>query len=343
MIVSEQAPDEPRAPASMVKMMQMLLVAEGLQNGLWEPEAKIAISGEVQAIGGAQAYLKAGEEWTLAQLMGAVSVCSANDAALAIAEGLWESEDAYLQAANARAVELGMQSTVLYSPHGLPPSKGEEQDVTTARDLAILARQCVGNPLVMEWVGREEFALRDGDPAKSNTNRLLTRMDGCDGLKTGYTQAAGYCLAATAVRDGLRLIAVVMGCDSLNARFEVAERVLEDGFASVQKVRLIAKGERVDTPVSVDNCRRRSLQPVVAEDLWSAVPQDALDKVELVAMTPPRVCAPLPAGTEIGTLQAQLDGIVLASAPLLVPRELDEPGWRWKIEYSVLDRLGAGS
>ncbi|MFA6243304.1 MAG: serine hydrolase, partial [Candidatus Hydrogenedentales bacterium] len=226
LVVGERNADEAHAPASMVKLMLMLLVTEGLDAGTWTLETPITISAGAANVGGTQVELKAKESWTLDQLMTAVAVASANNAATAVAEGLWGSVDKYLEAANARAKELGMRGTEYHSVHGLPPGKGELSDVTTARDMTVLAEECIKKPQIMTWVGVREFSLRPEEAPKSNTNKLLFSLEGCDGLKTGFTRAAGYCLTATAVRNGVRLVVVVMGCERLSQRFEVAQYLL---------------------------------------------------------------------------------------------------------------------
>ncbi|MCP4643166.1 MAG: D-alanyl-D-alanine carboxypeptidase [bacterium] len=340
LVVAEQNADEERAPASMVKMMEMLLVAEGLAGGDWSKDKEIGITREIERISGAQAYLKTGETWSLAKLMDAVAVCSANDAAMAVANGLWGSGEAYLKRANERAKSLGMASTTLRSVHGLPPSGDGAGDLTTARDMSLLARECVKNPLVMAWVGQDELAFRKGTKAKPSTNRLLGRLRGCDGLKTGFTSAAGYCITATAKRDDIRLITVVMGCDSLSARFDVAERILEDGFKRVRRVRIVKKGQPLDEALPVDNCGKRTIRLAAADDVWCVMPKDQADEVVLMRECPERLAAPLESGALVGKVEAKLNGSSLGSAPLAVPQRLEVPGWSWKLRHSVLARYG---
>lgn len=242
-VLSEQNADQQRAPASMVKMIQLLLVAEGLKTGRWTLETPIPISEHAQRMGGTQVFLTKGQTWPLGQLMNAVAVASANDAAMAVAEGLWGSEQAYLEAANLRANELGMSNTIFYSVHGLPPDKGKAGDLTTSRDMAILARHCAQQAQIMEWVGQKEFRFRPGDAVIYNTNKLLWRMENCDGIKTGYTRASGFCVAATAKRDGIRLICVVMGSPSKYGRFNLAKELMEKGFAELRRMQAASEAE----------------------------------------------------------------------------------------------------
>ena len=233
-VVSEQNADQVRPPASMIKLVMMLLVAEGIDRGDWALDRPIVATPHAQVMGGTQVYLEAGDVFDLGHLMMAVAVASANDAAMAVAEGLWGSEEKYLDAANARAQSLGMKHSEFHSVHGLPPSKGELPDKTTAREMAMLAQACMAHAHIREWVSTREFRFRPEDTIHYNTNKLLWRMENCDGLKTGYIRAAGYCVTATAERDGRRLIAVVMGHPNGNRRFKLAEDLINSGFGPAQ-------------------------------------------------------------------------------------------------------------
>lgn len=343
LVLSEYNADEQRPAASMVKMMLFLLVSEGLQDGRWALETPITVTEHAQSMGGSQVQLKAGEVFTLDQLMHAVAVASANDAATAVAEGLWGSTEEYLLQSNKRAQELGMIDSHFRSVNGLPPSAGQLPDQTTARDIVILAQWCVRHPRVMEWAGTKELAFRPGEHAKSNTNQLLSMVPGCDGLKTGFTRAAGWCVTATAARDGVRLLTVVMGGVSSSGRFRVAANNLEYGFASVRKVRLIAKGDPIEVETHVKNCETTSVRLTASDDLWAIIKADDIDKLALNPQVPDYIQAPVQAGTSIGEVRAELPGKILASVPLTVPQELAEAGWRWKLKNSVLRGVGKGS
>ncbi|MBX7254961.1 MAG: D-alanyl-D-alanine carboxypeptidase [Candidatus Hydrogenedentes bacterium] len=338
LVVDEYNADEPHAPASMVKLMLMLLVTEGLESNKWTLETPIKISTDAANVGGTQVELRPNETWSLDQLMTAVAVASANNAATAVAEGLWGSIDKYLEAANARAKELGMNSTEYHSVHGLPPDKGQLSDLTTARDMAHLAEACITKAQIMTWVGVKEFSLRPEEAPKPNTNKLLFSLEGCDGLKTGYTRAAGFCLTATAVRNGVRLITVVMGCPVLSQRFEVARVLLDQGFSTVRRERIIAKGDLIEPAVPVGNAKIDSLQLAAGEDVWVIAKETDLKQVKLVAEHPERLVAPLDAGAVAGTVKVELAGKPIGESPLLVPSTVEEPGWRWKLTHSVLGR-----
>ncbi|MFO7974980.1 MAG: D-alanyl-D-alanine carboxypeptidase family protein [Candidatus Hydrogenedentota bacterium] len=327
-----------RPPASMVKLMQILMVAEGLEKELWTLDKIIEVSEHTESMGGSQVYLAKGEKWKLGDLLSALCVASANDAAMAIAEGLWGSEESYLKAMNARAQELGMTSSEFHSVHGLPPDAGEEPDKTCARDMAILARYCVQKPLIMEWVGQKELTFRKGEAVRYNTNKLLWRMEGCDGLKTGYTRAAGWCLTSTAERDGIRLVSVVMGCKSRGGRFALAQAVLEKGFEACERVRVLAKGQKIEPEIAVQNCETPTTSLVASEDVWVTIPKRHKSGLKLMTETPAVLRPPLQSGESLGELRVAFGDHVLAKTTLTLAEPLRPAPLRWKLIYTVLKR-----
>ncbi len=336
--IREYNADEIRAPASMVKLMQMLMVAEGLREERWALDDVITVSKYAASIGGARVNLKEGEERTLAELLAAISVVSANDAAMAIAEGLWGSKEAYLKAMNARAKELGMASSEFNSVNGLPPGPGEQPDRTNARDIALLARQCIQEPLVMEWAGQRELTFREGEAARSNTNRLLGRMEDVDGLKTGFTRAAGWCLAATAERNGIRLVSVLMGCATIDLRFSMTEALLEEGFRETERIRVLARGERVEPDMIVQNCETSRTRLALAEDVWVTIPKHRKADLALLTETPAVLHPPLDAGESLGKLRLALGEVVLAETDLILTEPLRPASLRWKMARTIAER-----
>jgi D-alanyl-D-alanine carboxypeptidase (penicillin-binding protein 5/6) len=323
-----------RPPASMIKMMLFYLVSEGLENGSWHADTPIEISAYAESIGGTQLYLETGEIWTLGDLMQGIAVASANDAAMAVAEGLWGSKAAYLEAANKKAQELGLVQTVVRSVHGLPPEPGELPDETTARDMAVLAQWCVLSPQIMQWAGCREWTPPGETSPRQNTNKLLYQLDGCDGLKTGYITAAGFCLTATVLRDEVRLIAVVMGCSSNSARFAETQAVLDTAFANVERVQAVSQGEEL-VPVAVDNCETPNMPLRAAEDVWVVVPRADRDRIELRVEAPERVVPPIVAGHEFGQALIYLDERPLGQTALVASLDLQPAGWTWKLRQSV--------
>lgn len=338
LVVSESNADIPRPPASMVKMMMLLLIAEGVSDGTWSLDKSITASRHAEGMGGTQVYLKAGETHPLGELARAIAVASANDAAMAVAEGLWGSEEAYLKRMNERAQELGMQDSEFHSVHGLPPEKGEAFDRTTARDMAILGQWCVRQPLVMQWTGTKELTFREGDAVKYNTNKMLWRMDDCDGLKTGYIRAAGFCVTATAQRDDVRLITVVMGHDNKYGRFSLAEELLDTGFAEVQRVQCLAKGQAVEEGIPVYNASQSTTPLVAAEDVWVVVRKEDRYDLTVEVDAPEHIHVPVGTDEELGQAVVKLGEQVLARVPLVTPGKLQPAGWGTRLE-----RAGARS
>ena len=335
LVIMEENADKQRPPASMVKMMQLLLVSEGLNAGKWTLETPIKATPKAAAIGGTGVGLKETEEFSLGQMMQAVAVCSANDAAMAVAETLWGDEKTYLETANKRALELDMKNTRFNSVHGLPPAPGGEFDVTTARDMARLAQFCVLDPTILGWTSQKELEFRPADPVRKNTNRLLETMENCDGLKTGFTSSAGFCLTATAVRDGIRLISVVMGTRSNSNRFIESQKALDTAFGQVTKKRVIAKGASVGEPVPVANCETPTVSLTAADDLWVVVKHDDADKLEVAPKYPALIHAPLTAGAPVGQVNVELAGKLLGTVALTAPVTLKEADLRWKLKDSL--------
>lgn len=340
LVLLEHNADAIRPPASMIKIMLMLLVAEGLERGDWSLDTPIEASRHAQDMGGTQVYLEQGEVHPLRALMLAVSVASANDAAMAVAEGLWGSEGAYRDRMNARAQELGMSSSEFHSVHGLPPDRGEAPDKTTARDMAALARTCVQYPQILEWTNSLRFELRPGEGEKYSTNKLLRNMPECDGLKTGYTRSAGFCITATAERDGVRIISVVMGYKDKKARFNLAERLLLEGLDSIRKDRVLIRGVTPAPQVRVTNSETETAALVFAEDLWVTARRSDWDRISLVMDHPDEIRAPVEVDTKIGEVRVELDGAIITQTAILLATSVKEAGWMWKVEHAVFSLFG---
>lgn len=222
-------------PASLVKMMVILLAMERIERGELSLDDSYAVSAAASRIGGHQIYLKHGEVFPLRDLLKSVVIASANDAAFAVAEHIAGSQEAFVSLMNSRAQQLGMRNTRFTNAHGLPPDrrKGQHANYTTAHDLAILARALMTYPQVRAWAGTRLSSVRGGSFQLLNTNRrFLQRFAGADGFKTGYhPRGAGFSVVATATREGRSLLAVVLGAPSGGVRLTAATRLLELGFA----------------------------------------------------------------------------------------------------------------
>ena len=320
--------DEVRPPASMLKLMMMLLVSEAVDQKKIDIEYPIRVSETAQGMGGTQVFLKAGEIISLDRMAEALAVASANDAAYAIAETLWGSKEECLKAMNARARQLGMSNTTYHSVNGLPPTPGLPFDQTTARDQMLLALECLKHPRVKKWVSMEEMTFRDGQPAKSNTNKLLFRMPGCDGMKTGYIAAAGFCITATAERDGVRLVCVVMGSPSKYGRFNLAEEIMDEGFRQITRVQVATAGGPVPHPTVIENGDPEEVYFRAKEELSFIAHRDDLPNIRLIYEVDDPMAAPLNEGEVVGTLAAELNGKRLGETAISSPQDIVNTGWR---------------
>ena len=232
-VVCEDRADTRCHPASTLKLMDMLIIQERLRAGTLKLDEKVHVTAESAKIGGSQVYLAENEEFTVDEMLYALMVQSANDAAMALAIHLAGSKEAFIELMNQHAKQLGMNSTVFHSVHGLPPAKDQEGDVTTPRDFALLCRELVTKyPETLQYTSTRARTFRPAKPFQMTThNHLLGAVDGCDGLKTGYYREAGYSIAATAQRNGVRVIAVVMGSPDKTTRDAKAKELLTKGFA----------------------------------------------------------------------------------------------------------------
>jgi D-alanyl-D-alanine carboxypeptidase (penicillin-binding protein 5/6) len=335
-VLDESNADTQRPPASMIKMMLMLMVDEGVQAGRWNYDTPVTISKNAEGMGGTQVYVKTGDSHTLGQLMPAVAVASANDASMAVAEGLWGTREAYIEAMNKRAQELGMTGSKFNSVHGLPPSKGQEFDLTTARDMARLGQECVGHPQILEWTSQKELTFRASDGTKQTTNKLLGVIAGVDGLKTGYIRAAGFCITVTALRDGIRVIAVVMG-DTKQGRFERAQEVLESAFKKVKRVRPVVAGAAIGKPIPVTNGVGKSVGLLSKGPLDAVVRNEDVKGLQLEISVPTEIEAPVPAGAPVGTMSLKLGDTIFGQTELVTASAVEAKGlWRRMGEWTGL-------
>jgi len=224
---------DPVIPASLVKMMVLLIGMEHIESGELSLDERYEVTAAASLIGGHQVYLKQGEVFELGDLLKAVMVFSANDAAYAVAEHIAGSQSAFVDLMNERARTLGMDDTHFTNVHGLPPGpSGKADNRTTARDLSVLARALMRYPVVLNWSSTRLDWFRDGTFQLLNTNhRFLHRFAGADGLKTGYhSRGAGHCVVGTALRGGRRLLAVIMGADAGRERLRALTTLLDRGF-----------------------------------------------------------------------------------------------------------------
>ncbi len=335
-VIFEQEMHKPWPTASLTKMMVMLIVAEKLRDGSLKLTDKITTSRKAEKMGGSQVYLKEGETFTLDDMMKAIVVHSANDASVAVAEYVAGSTDAFVQMMNNRAGELGMKETRYYSVHGLPPGPGQTADVSSAYDCAILARELVKSPDVLRWAAIDTAPFRNGTFELRNTNHLVRTYRGCDGLKTGFYARAGFNVVATAKRNGLRLIAVVLGSPRKGENFGQASTLLSQGFLNYEMYQIAGKGQPAPKSVAVTGGSTSKLKPLwngdVAIFLKRGQEKDAL---KVSYNLPVSIAAPVKAGQQLGEAAVTLDGKPAATAALIAPQDVPK-------KTSLIGRLLGG-
>ncbi len=295
--------NEPLAPASVTKIMTLLLVMEALERGDIRLEDMVVCSAQAAAMGGSQIWLEEGEEMTVDDLLKAVAVYSANDAAVALAQLVAGSEEAFVAKMNEKAASLGMEGTTFRNCTGLD----EEGHLTTAADIATMSAALMDHSPIIAYTTIWMDTLRDGETQLVNTNELIHSYEGATGLKTGTTPAAGNCLAATASRDGLNLVAVVLGSETSQDRFDGAEVLLDYGFSHFCRVE---PGELPQPlgPVPVTRGAARQVEVTCTLPETVLIEEDQRELVTLEATLDEQAEAPVEEGQRLGTVTVLVDG-----------------------------------
>ena len=332
-ILYEENSHDRLEPASVTKVMALLLVMEAIDGGALSLEDTVQVSARAASMGGSQVYLKEGETMTVHDLLKAVAVASGNDAAVALAEHVAGSESAFVERMNQRASELGMADTTFLNCTGLP-APGH---LTSAHDIAVMSRELILNhPKIREYTTIWMDSLRDGAFQLANTNKLIRFYDGATGLKTGFTAAAGYCISATAERDGMELIAVIMKSETKDTRNATAKSMLDFGFANYTV--LDVKPAQALAPVKVLLGEQEWVQPVLSGGGRLLVEKAQVNQVETAVSLCPDVEAPVEAGQKLGELTVTIDGEVRQTLDLVAAQpvaRLTVPG----IFKSLLERF----
>ena len=321
-VIYEQNAHKELPPASVTKVMTMLLVAEAIDGGQISMDDQVTCSAYAASMGGSQVYLEEGEQMSVHDLLKAVAVASGNDAAVALAEFVSGSESAFVDKMNQRAAELGMKDTHFCNCNGLP-AKGH---VTSAYDIALMSCQLLKHDLIREYTGTWMDTIRDGEFQLANTNKLIYYYDGATGLKTGSTSSAGFCISASALRDDMELVAVVLGSSTSKERFDSAKTLLNYGFSTYALV--TAMPEQPLMPVPVDMGTADTVQPVLAsEGNTVLVEREKAGVLERKVTLEPRVTAPVAVGQPLGELTV-LDGdTVLLTVPITAGEDVMRRSW----------------
>jgi serine-type D-Ala-D-Ala carboxypeptidase (penicillin-binding protein 5/6) len=304
-------------PASMAKMMLLLVAQEQINAGRFSGNDLVRISERSAHTGGSRIGLKEGAVYPLRELMKAALVKSANDAAVAVAEKIGGSVEAMVRMMNQRAQELGMTHTEYQTVDGLPPRPAHDVDRTDAYDLATVARAIIRETNLLMWSSQERMEFDNGACMLNNTNHLIGHFEGCDGLKTGFTYMAGFNVTATAKRGDMRLIAVILGAPSNTQRFAQAAKVLEWGFDRYTAVSLLRSGQPL--PVQVQVHEGPLIQPVAAADLKVVVPKADASAVRAVYDVPQAINGPVTTGEPLGRVVAQDLGQAITEVMAISP------------------------
>lgn len=321
-ILFEQDADVALSPASVTKVMTLLLVMEEIEKGALRFDETIVISPEAAAMGGSQIWLEPGEEMLAADLIKAVAIVSANDASYALAERVSGSHDAFVARMNERARELGLTNTKFVNCTGLsednPTAAG---NLTSARDVAIMSRELIKHDAILKWTGTWIDYLRNGASFLRNTNKLVRFYQGCDGLKTGFTNEAGFCLAATAKRNNVRLIAVVMKAATNDIRAKEVSRLLNFGFGRLEAVRVVSQGEELaKLPVI-----RGTEDTIIAQafaDYYLPAKRGTQPGITKEISLSSKLKAPIQKGQKLGTMTVLLDGKPVQEIDLLAANDV---------------------
>lgn len=320
-------------PASIVKMMVSLIAMEYLAEGKVKLEDKVTVSRWASRIGGHQVYLKQGEVFEFRELMKAVVIGSANDAAVAVAEFIGGSQDSFVDLMNQRAQELKMENTIYHNPHGLPPGKNQKENRTTAYDQALLAIEILKHPQYLVWSSILRDSFRNGTFELLNTNRtILTKMSEVDGLKTGYYRSAGFSVVASAKKEKTRLIAIVLGSKKKSTRTQVAIRLLKKGFNQYELVRILEKGTRLGKPVMIQNGLHDQVELLVEEDVELFLKRSDIKRIKHHFTLPDSLPAPINEGTIVGTVALQVEDLLLKEVNLLSARAIPAKTWWQKVQ-----------
>lgn len=312
-------------PASVTKIMTMLLVMEALDDGRLGWEDPVTASAAAAAKGGSQIYLKEGETMPVSTLLKSVAVSSANDAACALAEHLAGSEQAFVEQMNQRAAQLGMENTNFVNCTGLDDDDAAKNHRTSAYDIALMSRELLTkHPDIKKFTTIWMDTIRDGTFGLSNTNKLVRFYKGATGLKTGYTSQAGFCLSASAQRDGMELIAVVLGCESSADRFAACRQMLDQGFAGYA---LVAPKLEEGVCVPVKMGKEKFVQVVPGENKAILVEKSQKSSVTTEAELWESVEAPVSKGQRLGTLTVRSGEQVLAQIPLVAAQPVLRLSW----------------
>ena len=335
-ILFEQNSHEPLAPASVTKVMTMLLIMEAIDSSKISWGDSVTTSEAAAAKGGSQVFLKVGESMTVEDMIKSIAVSSANDCACAMAEHLAGSEAAFVETMNARAKELGMNDTNFVNCTGLDDGEDAANHRTSAHDIALMSRELLKNhPDITKFTTIWMDSIRNGEFGLSNTNKMVRFYSGCTGLKTGFTRGAGYCLSASAEREGLQLIAVVMGCETTQKRFAACKSMLDYGFANYALIQPELP-ENATVPVKLGITD--SVKAVPASDGQMLIDKGQKSAVTTEVVLDEEVTAPVSQGQRLGAMTIKAGEQILAEIPMVAEAGVEKLTF-WQMYKKLLRKV----
>lgn len=325
-IMYEKNSEEKLPPASMTKIMTMLLIMEAIDQGKLKLDEKIRTSEHAASMGGSQIFLEPGEEMTTEEMLKGIAIGSGNDAAVAVAERLAGSEEEFVHLMNKKAKELGLESTQFQNVTGLPVA----DHYSSAKEMALMAKELLKYEDITKFTGTYEDYLREDTDKKFwlvNTNRLVKFYPGVDGLKTGFTAEAKYCLTATAMKNGMRVIAVVFGAPTSKERNAQVTKMLDYAFSQYETHPLHKREEAIGK-VKVSKGSEKEVTAVTSEPISILTKKgEQIDKLEKVITMNKNLKAPIQKGQEIGEITYKQDGKTLVTSPLVAQKEVKQAKW----------------
>lgn len=337
-VLFEHDADKQMPPASITKVMTLLLVFEAMDEGKFGMETEISASEHACSMGGSQIWLEPGETFTVNELLKAAAISSANDACVALGEAVSGSEETFVELMNTRAAELGMKNTVFKNCTGLDA----EGHLSTARDIAIMSAELLKHPEIKNYSTVWMDSLRDGATELTNTNRLVRFYKGCTGLKTGSTDEAGCCLSASAERDGMELISVTLGSPNTDERFAAGRKLLDYGFANFALVKMQPPEEYL-LPVPVTHGTADSVTPVCGETAAFLLKKGQKDGVEQSVYLPTELEAPIKAGDAIGRVTVTLNGGEIGGYDIVAAEDVPRMGFFAALKKLFFEAVGTKS
>jgi D-alanyl-D-alanine carboxypeptidase (penicillin-binding protein 5/6) len=326
-ILFEKNPHEKMEPASITKIMTLIIAFEAIESGKVNLSDIVRVSERAWKTGGSQVFLGPGEEQSLETLLKCIVVASANDASTAVAEYIGGSVEGFVKLMNDKAKELGMTNSNFTNPHGL----SDPEHYTTAYDIALMSRELVKYPMFFKWSTIWMDYLEHTDKKRdatmlANTNKLLGKYEGVDGLKTGYHSKAGHCFAGTAKRGDFRLISVVLNAQSSNQRFEDTVKLLDYGFGHYDSIKVVEKG-MVQKTIPVEKGHINEVNVIVTEDVSILIEKGREEHISTKIDVPEKLFAPLNKNQAVGTLTVEQNGKAVKQIDLVISEDVMKAGF----------------